>query len=230
MSGLHQPGLLGRHAPTVEGKNVEKRLVFPKMANWLREVAPPMVGQPGDRYISKRSPHFFPYEVVLVMNCHFRRFHSLPWFAVCLIVAASVMACAPSTNPQAADKAARERGDGLRADIVGPPPMHPKPLTDKELADGWVSLFDGTTLFGWTPGTKANWEVKDGTIVVSDGEKGLLCTTSEFADYVLKVDFRFAKKTNSGVFLHTPIKPVDAGKDCYELNIALPECESLSHG
>src|SRR5437763_13227596 len=79
----------------------------------------------------------------------------------------------------------------------------PKPLADAELADGWISLFDGETLFGWKAASKADWQVKEGTIRVTGGEKGLLCTTVEFDNYVLKADFRAAKNTNSGIFLRT---------------------------
>ena len=31
--------------------------------------------------------------------------------------------------------------------------------------EGWVSLFDGKTLKGWTPSPGGKWEVKDGVIV-----------------------------------------------------------------
>jgi hypothetical protein len=98
-------------------------------------------------------------------------------------------------------------------------------LTAEELAAGWISLFDGETLFGWRPESKANWSVKEGAILVSSGEPGLLRTTSQFADYELKVDFRAAKGTNSGVFLRTAPK-LDANgvtTQCYELNIAPPD-------
>jgi hypothetical protein len=93
-------------------------------------------------------------------------------------------------------------------------------LSPDEIADGWIQLFDGETLFGWQPAAEADWRVADGAILVGSGEKGLLCTTSEYADYVLKVDFRAAAGTNSGIFLRTPAKPTDPAKDCYELNIA----------
>jgi len=93
-------------------------------------------------------------------------------------------------------------------------------LSDKELADGWILLFDGQTTFGWKAASEADWKVADGTLVVSKGEKGLLHTTSQFGDYQLRVDFRSAKGTNSGIFLRTPPKPTDPGADCYELNIA----------
>jgi len=99
----------------------------------------------------------------------------------------------------------------------------PNTLTAQELADGWISLFDGESLYGWEPATKADWQVKDGAIVVTGGEPGLLCTTSEFADYVLRCDFKAPANTNSGIFLRTPAKPKDPASDCYELNIATPE-------
>lgn len=96
----------------------------------------------------------------------------------------------------------------------------PNTITPEELAEGWILLFDGETLFGWQPNNEANWRVNDGAIAVSQGDQGLLATTSEFADYQLKLQFRADKKTNSGVFLRTPAKPTDPASDCYELNIA----------
>lgn len=96
----------------------------------------------------------------------------------------------------------------------------PNTLSEDELNDGWILLFDGETLFGWEPSSDANWQVADGVISVSSGQKGLLNTTTQFGDFVLKVDFRAAKGTNSGVFLRTPARPSDPAVDCYELNIA----------
>ena len=96
----------------------------------------------------------------------------------------------------------------------------PNTLSRAEVADGWILLFDGKTDFGWKAASKANWKVADGMISVSEGEKGLLCTTSEFGDYVLKADFRAEKSTNSGIFLRTQAQPTNPAVDCYELNIA----------
>ncbi len=73
------------------------------------------------------------------------------------------------------------------------PAAEPNTLTAEEIADGWILLFDGQTDYGWQAGSKANWKVADGTISVDAGEMGLLHTTSQFADYVLKVDFRSAQ-------------------------------------
>ena len=100
-----------------------------------------------------------------------------------------------------------------------------RPLSDEELADGWIALFDGQSLFGWKAHSKANWQVKEGAVGVSEGEKGLLCTTVPFDNYVLKLDFRAAEGTNSGVFLRTAPSPAmdDIKTRCYELNIAPPD-------
>ena len=106
----------------------------------------------------------------------------------------------------------------------------PNTLTQQELADGWILLFDGETNFGWKAASDANWKVADGVISVSSGEKGLLCTTSEFGDFALRVDFRAPKGTNSGVFLRTPAVPTDPAVDCYELNIAAPAVSPFSTG
>ena len=103
-------------------------------------------------------------------------------------------------------------------------------LTQKEIADGWILLFDGETTFGWEPASKADWHVADGAIVVSSGDQGLLATTSEFDNYLLKVEFRHERATNSGIFLRTPPVPKDPQSDCYELNIATEEVSPFPTG
>ncbi|MBN2475024.1 MAG: DUF1080 domain-containing protein [Pirellulales bacterium] len=96
----------------------------------------------------------------------------------------------------------------------------PNTLSEQELADGWILLFDGETTFGWRAAHRANWAVVDGALTATEGEPGLLHTTSQFGDYVLKVDFRSEKQGNSGVFLRTSPDPTDVTARCYELNIA----------
>src|SRR5688572_29219282 len=77
----------------------------------------------------------------------------------------------------------------------------PNQLSPHEIGEGWIQLFDGETLYGWKASSDADWKVADGVITVSSGKPGLLCTTSPFADYELRVDFRAPAETNSGVFL-----------------------------
>lgn len=96
----------------------------------------------------------------------------------------------------------------------------PKFLSRELLKDGWISLFDGETLFGWEPVGDAKWEVKDGEIRTTGEKPGWLMTTTRWADYTLHGEFRAAASTNSGVFLRTPLHPKDPSADCYQWSIA----------
>ena len=93
-------------------------------------------------------------------------------------------------------------------------------LEPEQVADGWIRLFDGHTLFGWEITGEANWRVEDGTIVVDKGRQCLLCTATEWQDYELTLEFHAGEQTNSGVFLRTQLDPENVTTDCYEINIA----------
>ncbi len=93
-------------------------------------------------------------------------------------------------------------------------------LTATELADGWLLLFDGETLFGWKASSEVDWRVADGTIQAVQGDVGLLHTTTQFSDFELRCDFKAGPDTNSGIFLRTSPKPPGPTSGCYELNIA----------
>ena len=99
-------------------------------------------------------------------------------------------------------------------------PPEPIPLDEDLLRDGWISLFDGSTLYGWVAECDADWSVKDGAITVSQGDVGLLRTVTTFSSYQLQLEFKSESGTNSGVFLNTSGTPTDPSSDCYELNIA----------
>lgn len=74
-------------------------------------------------------------------------------------------------------------------------------LTAQETADGWESLFDGTSLDGWTCGGDLNaWGVREGHItVVNPGHGWWLRTTKMYRDFDLKLEFRIPEGGNSGV-------------------------------
>jgi hypothetical protein len=67
----------------------------------------------------------------------------------------------------------------------------------------WVELFDGKTLTGWTQkGGKAKYHVEDGQIVgssVPNSANSFLCTTREFTNFILELDFKVDEELNSGV-------------------------------
>ena len=93
-------------------------------------------------------------------------------------------------------------------------------LSPLEVRNGWISLFDGDSTFGWRKASRANWQVNEGIISVSEGERGLLRTTSQFDDFELKVQFKINASTNSGIFIRTSPKPKDPASDCVEVNLA----------
>lgn len=92
-------------------------------------------------------------------------------------------------------------------------------LSEPEVVDGWINLFDGKSLYGWTPNSDANWRVEDGTVVCDGDEKGLLQTNFQFANYEFKCEFKLEKGGNSGVFLRSQFSPKNPAEDCYELNM-----------
>lgn len=99
----------------------------------------------------------------------------------------------------------------------------PNLLTPQEIADGWIRLFDGETLFGFAPRGDAEWYVEDGVIRHRpDKGAGMLCTTTEFADYQLKVEFWIDAQANSGVFLRCPVSGDITANNSYEVNIYDP--------
>jgi len=88
-----------------------------------------------------------------------------------------------------------------------------------ELNEGWVTLLDGTSLFGWKANSDLNWTNNGGELSADTGQPGLLLTTFQLADYELMCEYRLAKGGNSGIFLRTPMEPKDPTKDCYEFNL-----------
>ncbi|MDX1966235.1 MAG: family 16 glycoside hydrolase [Planctomycetaceae bacterium] len=148
----------------------------------------------------------------------------------------------PASTPESATTPSSESAPPAEAAVKPPvavdaPPALEAPSADghnrlsrEELDAGWLRLFDGHTLFGWTPNSPTNWMVAEGVISADGDEKGLLVTTTRWADYELRVDFRVSDGGNSGIFLRTPRNPASPVTDCYELNIcdSHPEFKSAS--
>lgn len=124
-----------------------------------------------------------------------------------------------SSNPDPRSSSETE-GPGKEQPATSPPFVFEAPnLSPEEVAAGWVSLFDGHSLFGWTANSSANWRVEDGAIVADAGDPGLLLTPFRMNDFELRCEFHLEPGGNSGVFLRTVADPKDVLKDCYELNL-----------
>jgi hypothetical protein len=86
-------------------------------------------------------------------------------------------------------------------------------LTGPGLAgDGWVMLFDGKTLDGWTVrGGKAQYRVEDGMIVgkTVEGSANTFLCRGNYADFELELDVLCDKELNSGIQIRSHVYEKD---------------------
>jgi hypothetical protein len=88
-------------------------------------------------------------------------------------------------------------------------------LTDQERKDGWILLFDGKTLDGWTTpeGRESKTPVEDGCINPHGCGGYMLVHKNLWSDFVLSLDFKISEGCNSGIFVRTyPLTPRE-GRD-----------------
>ena len=83
---------------------------------------------------------------------------------------------------------------------------------------GWITLFDGKTLEGWTKTGDPNITVSDG-IVQADTGNGHLVWKDAYADFELRAEIWIDPKANSGIFIRFPDKAKPSSKDGYEFNV-----------
>lgn len=73
---------------------------------------------------------------------------------------------------------------------------------------GFVSLFDGKTLKGWTlvGGVGPGYVVKDGLLVCPKDGGGNLFTEQEYSNFVFRFEFRTEPAGNNGVGIRAPLE------------------------
>jgi F0F1-type ATP synthase epsilon subunit len=77
-------------------------------------------------------------------------------------------------------------------------------ISKPEADDGWLLLFDGDSLFGWTATGGAHWKAADGALTsASDG--GFLRSNSAFADFTLKFDYRGSADGDCSIYARSSI-------------------------
>ena len=77
---------------------------------------------------------------------------------------------------------------------------------DARLDSGFVSLFNGRDLTGWTRiGGKAEaWGVENGCLISYGEGGGWLATPKDYANFLLRLEFKLSPESNSGVYLRAP--------------------------
>jgi 3-keto-disaccharide hydrolase len=87
-------------------------------------------------------------------------------------------------------------------------PCLAEPLDDKEKADGFVPLFNAKDLAGWKTyeSQPDNWTVEDGLLVCAGKGGGWLGTDQDYANFVLRLEYKLKPAGNSGVYIRAPEK------------------------
>ncbi|MEM7415294.1 MAG: DUF1080 domain-containing protein [Gemmatimonadota bacterium] len=90
----------------------------------------------------------------------------------------------------------------------------PSPTSAQE----WITLFDGSSLDGWTAVGDANWELGDGAVTADSGA-GFLVSAESYSDYELRIEFWVDEPANSGIYMRCADPERLTDRTCYEANI-----------
>ena len=94
----------------------------------------------------------------------------------------------------------------------------PPAETGASAASEWQTLFDGSSLDGWTLEGDANWQLMDGAVAADSGT-GFLLTSAAYSDFDLDLEFWVTPDANSGVFIRCANPREIGAATCYEVNI-----------
>jgi hypothetical protein len=98
--------------------------------------------------------------------------------------------------------------------------LNVQPAADPDA--GWVSLFGGKDLTGWTPHLRdeGKWEVKDGAIVGSGGKCSLLSDRSDFENFHLRAEVKIGATGSGGVLVRVPFREAKTSLAGYQAHVA----------
>ncbi len=94
--------------------------------------------------------------------------------------------------------------------------------------DGFVSVFNGKDFTGWN-GPVDNYEIKDGAIVCKPGKGGTIFTKEEYADFVVKLEFKVPAGCNNGLAIRYPGSGDTAYTGMCELQVLDENYDKLKH-
>lgn len=89
-------------------------------------------------------------------------------------------------------------------------------LSQNEMNEGWTLLFDGKSLDNWKTfngGAVTGWRMEDGILYnsgVGSDHGGDIITKKEYTNFELKIEWKVAPQSNSGIFYHVQEGLTDA--------------------
>jgi hypothetical protein len=81
--------------------------------------------------------------------------------------------------------------------------------------DGFTTLFNGKDLAGWVYGRQADgrenrtgkgYQIEKGVLFTTKADGGNLFTEKEYADFVLRFEFRLTENANNGIGIRAPLE------------------------
>jgi hypothetical protein len=85
----------------------------------------------------------------------------------------------------------------------------PTAVSPAEAKEGFKSLFDGKTLEGWQGAVKG-YAAENGVLVCKKEGGGNLFTAKEYADFVLRFEFKLEAGGNNGLAVRAPLEGVSS--------------------
>jgi len=83
------------------------------------------------------------------------------------------------------------------------PPAEANQILRGQDPAGFKSVFNGKDFAGWA-GPVDNYEIKDGAIVCKPGKGGTIYTEAEFANFVVRFEFKLPPGGNNGLAIRYP--------------------------
>ena len=141
----------------------------------------------------------------MILLKHFK-IESITIFSM-LLAAVLFVSCGQQSTEGTEDTEYSEADTEEVVEVAGP-----NTLTEAEIEEGWVLLFDGETSEGWRGYGKDHfpsaWEVVDGTIpMIGSGrgeagaaEGGDILFDKEYENFTVKLEWKVSEGGNSGIF------------------------------
>jgi len=100
--------------------------------------------------------------------------------------------------------------------------LRPAQPARAQRGDGWVQLFNGKNLDGWTVMNKGDWAVENGILKYTGGGNGWLRSNDKYADFHVITEWRFpvaAGDHDSGFFFRAGLEGNPWPSQAYQLNM-----------
>lgn len=86
--------------------------------------------------------------------------------------------------------------------------------------NGWLDLFDGSTLTGWQPsGSPNSWKVRDGLLHADGPVSHLFYTARSFRNFDFEGEVLTQPGCNSGIYFHSAFQPSGFPSNGFEVQI-----------